>query len=70
MNGTPETYDNAIGAGNLPDEFKDGKPFYFKVSQVNKHGIITAECSPTGYIVEFERISRTDCPGNDLSAGN
>jgi hypothetical protein len=54
-------YENTVGTGSLPERFKDGKPFYFTVSQVDSNKIYLTYCMPTKYFITLSTFSDSAC---------
>ena len=60
-------YKNVAGVGVLPEKYKDGKPFYFKISSIDSNMIYLTYCSPTKYLVVINTYSDSAC---NVSADN
>lgn len=54
-------YDHSIGIGILPEQFKDGKPFYFTISQVDSNKLYLTYCMPTKYFAVLSNLSFSAC---------
>jgi len=46
-------YEHAVGTGLLPEKYKDGKPFYFTVHQIDSNKIYQTYCIPTKYLIDI-----------------
>jgi hypothetical protein len=54
-------FEYAIGAGGLPDAFRNGAPFYFRAKNVRDKMLYLTYCVPTQYMVEIGSISPNPC---------
>jgi hypothetical protein len=54
-------FQNALGVGNLPDSFKNGATFYFRVKRIYNQMVVQTFCSSTTNLVEMKSISSNPC---------
>ena len=53
-----ENYKYAIGTGPIPQNYKDGTPFYFTVNKIDSNRAYLTYCIPTKYYIEITNLSR------------
>lgn len=54
-------YEHTFGTMNLPEQYKNGKPFYFRVNVVDSNKIYLTYCIPTKYVAEISELSDQPC---------
>ena len=60
--GTVDTmYKYAVGVKGLPDNYKNGKSFYFTISSIDSNLIHTANCTIPQYAIGISTFSDTQC---------
>lgn len=54
-------YEHTFGTVGLPEQYKNGEPFYFHVNSVDSNKIYMTYCLPTKYVAEISNISDHPC---------
>jgi hypothetical protein len=55
-------YEHTFGTGEIPEQYKDGRPFYFTVTDIDSNIIYQTYCTPTKYVVVIGSFSDSACP--------
>lgn len=55
------SYEHSVGTGILPEKYKDGKPFYFTINQIDSNSIYLTYCIPTKYLIAISSFSDSAC---------
>jgi hypothetical protein len=56
---TDSMYSNCVGAGEVPEKYQNGRPFYFTIRTITQDLPYLTYCSPTKYLIGIEIISDT-----------
>lgn len=55
------TYRNVFGTGEIPEKYKDGKPFYFIIDSIAADPFHTMHCNTAGYVAAINSYSDSNC---------
>ncbi|HRP55733.1 hypothetical protein [Agriterribacter sp.] len=53
------SYNYCVGVGEVPEKYRDGKPFYFTIKSITRDPPSLAYCIPTKYIIGIATYSDT-----------
>ena len=54
-------YEHAFGTGDIPEQYKDGRSFYFTVTGIDSNIIYHTDCIPIKYVVGIGSFSDRGC---------
>ncbi len=54
-------YEHAFGTGDIPEQYKDGRTFYFTVTSIDSNRIYMTYCLPTRYFIGIGAFSDSAC---------